>query len=113
MTPLSPQDWASEAACRNLGDRDYLFVQGAAQREARQMCFTCPVRRECLVDALDSRTEYGIWGGLTERERRALHKRYPHVTDWDEWLDRDDNPVAAMLRTQRPPVGMAGLLRTA
>jgi len=40
------------------------------------------VRTECLADALDNRVEYGVWGGMTERERRALLRRRPDVTSW-------------------------------
>ena len=41
------------------------------------MCFGCAVRTECLADALDNRVEFGVWGGMTERERRALLRRRP------------------------------------
>ena len=64
-------DWPSLAACRN-GDPDALFVQGAEQNVAKRICRGCPVRYECLADALDNRIEFGVWGGMTERERRAL-----------------------------------------
>jgi WhiB family redox-sensing transcriptional regulator len=83
-------NWAARAACTTT-DPDQLFVKGAAQRPARAICFTCPVRRQCLADALDSETEFGVWGGMTERERRALLKRHPHVTDWGAWLMVNDD----------------------
>jgi len=44
------------------------------------------VRTECLADALDNRVEFGVWGGLTERERRALLRRRPNVTSWGRLL---------------------------
>ena len=47
----------------------------------------CPVRTECLADALDNRIEFGVWGGMTERERRALLRRRPHVTSWRRLLE--------------------------
>jgi WhiB family redox-sensing transcriptional regulator len=56
-----------------------LFVQGAAQNRAKAVCMGCPVRTECLSDALDNRVEFGVWGGMTERERRALLKRNPNA----------------------------------
>ena len=71
-------DWPSMAACRN-GDPDALFVQGAEQNVAKRICRSCPVRYECLADALDNRIEFGVWGGMTERERRALLRRHPQV----------------------------------
>src|SRR5215467_2548519 len=74
-------DWPSLAACRN-GDPDALFVQGAEQNVAKRICRGCPVRYECLADALDNRIEFGVWGGMTERERRALLRRHPKVTSW-------------------------------
>src|SRR5687767_13241908 len=84
-------DWPSLAACRN-GDPDALFVQGAEQNVAKRICRSCPVRMECLADALDNRIEFGVWGGMTERERRALLRRRPNVTSWRMLLEtaRDD-----------------------
>src|SRR5438876_10289382 len=79
-------DWPSQAACRN-GDPDALFVQGAEQNVAKRVCRSCPVRTECLADALDNRVEFGVWGGMTERERRALLRRRPTVTSWRRLLE--------------------------
>ena len=74
-------EWATRASCRSA-DPDELFVQGAAQNKAKTICSGCPVRTECLADALDSRMEFGVWGGMTERERRALLRRRPDVASW-------------------------------
>lgn len=74
-------EWTSRAACQGY-DPDTLFVQGAAQNRAKRLCSACPVRTECLADALDNRVEFGVWGGMTERERRALLRRRPDVTSW-------------------------------
>jgi WhiB family redox-sensing transcriptional regulator len=78
-------DWTTRAGCKNA-DPDALFVQGAAQNRAKALCFGCPVRAECLADALDNRVEFGVWGGLTERERRALLRRRSNVTSWTNLL---------------------------
>lgn len=78
--------WAAGAACRT-DDPDTLFVQGAAQNRAKTVCLGCPVRTECLSDALDNRVEFGVWGGMTERERRALLRRRPNVTSWRRLLE--------------------------
>jgi WhiB family redox-sensing transcriptional regulator len=79
-------DWSAQAACRST-DSDELFVQGAAQNRAKAVCTGCPVRTECLADALDNRVEFGVWGGMTERERRALLRRRPTVTSWRRLLE--------------------------
>jgi WhiB family redox-sensing transcriptional regulator len=80
------EDWTAEAACQNR-QPDELFVKGAAQNRAKQLCLGCPVRTECLAEALDNRIEWGVWGGLTERERRALLRRRPNVTSWRQLLE--------------------------
>ncbi|MFZ0325229.1 MAG: WhiB family transcriptional regulator [Actinomycetes bacterium] len=80
------EDWSAQAACRAT-DPDALFVQGAAQNRAKMVCQGCPVRTECLADALDNSIEFGVWGGMTERERRALLRRRPNVTSWRRLLE--------------------------
>lgn len=78
-------DWTAQAACRSA-DPDALFVQGAAQNRAKVICASCEVRTECLADALDNRVEFGVWGGMTERERRALLRQRPNVSSWARLL---------------------------
>jgi len=92
-------NWTSRGACLQIAPDD-LFVQGAAQRSARSVCFGCTVKLECLADALDNRVEFGVWGGMTERERRALLRRRPDVESWRDLLvvagrSPDDAPVSA------------------
>lgn len=74
------EDWRKQAAC--TGRTEELFAIGAAQNRVKQSCKGCPVRTECLAEALDNRIEWGIWGGMTERERRAVLKSRPTVTSW-------------------------------
>lgn len=64
--------WVSKARCASADPG--LFVRGAAQKDAAKICRGCPVIAECAADALDHRVEYGVWGGMTERQRRALLK---------------------------------------
>ncbi|ODR14565.1 WhiB family transcriptional regulator [Mycobacterium shimoidei] len=77
--------WVSKALCR-AADPDELFVRGAAQRKAAVICRHCPVMLECGADALDNRVEFGVWGGMTERQRRALLKQHPEVVSWAEFF---------------------------
>ena len=81
MTDTRAGEWTAQALC-HTGDPDMLFQRGAAQNLAKLLCRSCPVRTQCLADALDNRVEYGVWGGMTERERRALLRRRPDVTSW-------------------------------
>lgn len=87
-------DWRHSARCRDE-DPDTLFVQGAQQRDAREVCRACPVRTECLAHALDNRIRFGVWGGMTERERRALLKRRPDVISWAALLESARRAAAA------------------
>jgi WhiB family transcriptional regulator, redox-sensing transcriptional regulator len=77
--------WVSKARCRAT-DPDELFVRGAAQHKAAVICRHCPVILECGADALDNRVEFGVWGGMTERQRRALLKQHPEVGSWADFF---------------------------
>ncbi len=79
------EDWAPRAACKG-STPDQLFVRGAEQNKAKQLCTGCPVRTECLAEALDNQIEWGVWGGMTERERRALLRRRP-TASWRAVLE--------------------------
>lgn len=81
-------EWTPLAACRTSAP-DALFVQGAAQQQAKQICQRCPVIAECLADALDRRTEFGVWGGMTERERRAMLRRHPNIPSFRALFEAD------------------------
>jgi WhiB family transcriptional regulator, redox-sensing transcriptional regulator len=77
--------WVLQGLCLTT-DPDRLFVRGAAQRKAAAMCRDCPVKSECLADALDNEVEFGVWGGMTERQRRALLKQHPEVNSWADFF---------------------------
>src|SRR5690349_12474619 len=77
--------WVSRARCRTT-DPDELFVSGAAQRQAAVICRHCPVMAECAAEALDKRIEFGVWGGMTERQRRLMLKRHPDVESWADFF---------------------------
>lgn len=103
MTRSYDEGWTARAQCAGRSP-DELFVQGAAQRQAREVCFECPVRLECLVDALDNRIQFGVWGGMTERERRALLRRAPSVESWRATLADLDRDHINELIAQRWPI---------
>ncbi|EEH64525.1 transcription factor WhiB [Gleimia coleocanis DSM 15436] len=98
----SDQSWAARALCAT-DTPDALFVQGAEQRQVRARCMSCEVRLECLADALQSEVKFGVWGGLTERERRAMLRHYTDVTNWWKWLTTSEDPLALEIREPRVP----------
>jgi WhiB family redox-sensing transcriptional regulator len=73
-------DWRHRAACRDE-DPELFFPIGNTgpallqTEEAKQVCRRCPVIGECLNFALSSSQDHGVWGGLSEDERRALKRR--------------------------------------
>mgnify|MGYP002735939785 FL=1 len=75
-------EWTLQAKCRGMADA--LFPEGKDQKRARSVCFSCPVRLQCLAEALDNRIEWGVWGGMTERERRHLLRTRPDIKSWYE-----------------------------
>jgi WhiB family transcriptional regulator, redox-sensing transcriptional regulator len=83
--PEARMAWVSKASCR-ASDPDELFVRGAEQRKATVICRHCPVALECGAEALDNRVEFGVWGGMTERQRRTLLKQHPEVVSWADFF---------------------------
>jgi WhiB family transcriptional regulator, redox-sensing transcriptional regulator len=66
--------WQEEALCGYV-DPDVFFPEkGGSSREAKRICAQCAVRDECLDYALENDEKFGIWGGLSERERRRLKR---------------------------------------
>jgi WhiB family redox-sensing transcriptional regulator len=49
------------------------------------------VLQQCGADALDNQVEYGVWGGMTERQRRALLKQHPDVVSWADFFNKRNN----------------------
>ena len=69
------QNWQERALCSQTDPEAFFPEKGGSTREAKKVCLTCDVRQECLEDALEHDERFGIWGGLSERERRKLKKR--------------------------------------
>ena len=78
--------WMNQGNCRNYPPATFFPSDGVGVDRARKICNGCPVKMECLADALDNRIEFGVWGGMTERERRALLRKRPHVKSWTDLL---------------------------
>jgi WhiB family redox-sensing transcriptional regulator len=67
--------WQRQANCMGV-DPDLFFPErGASTREAKEVCRGCVVQEDCLEHALANGEKFGIWGGLSERERRKIRRR--------------------------------------
>jgi len=76
MNAVDPSDktWQDLANCLGV-DPDLFFPErGASTREAKEVCRGCVVRDECLEFALANGEKFGIWGGMSERERRRIRR---------------------------------------
>ena len=67
--------WQERALCAQTDPEAFFPEKGGSTREAKRVCSSCEVRAECLEYALANDERFGIWGGLSERERRKLKRR--------------------------------------
>ena len=68
-------DWQERALCAQTDPEAFFPEKGGSTREAKRICQGCEVKDECLEYALEHDERFGIWGGLSERERRKLKRR--------------------------------------
>ncbi len=66
--------WQEQALCAQTDPEAFFPEKGGSTREAKRVCLECTVRTECLEYALANDERFGIWGGLSERERRKLKR---------------------------------------
>ena len=71
---IEDADWHDRALCAQTDPEAFFPEKGGSTREAKKICEGCPVRAECLAYALAHDERFGIWGGLSERERRRLKR---------------------------------------
>jgi WhiB family transcriptional regulator, redox-sensing transcriptional regulator len=67
-------EWQERALCAQTDPEAFFPEKGGSTREAKKVCISCEVRVECLEYALANDERFGIWGGLSERERRRVKK---------------------------------------
>ncbi|PFG20348.1 WhiB family transcriptional regulator [Serinibacter salmoneus] len=68
-------EWQERALCAQTDPEAFFPEKGGSTREAKRVCVSCEVRSECLEYALEHDERFGIWGGMSERERRKLKRR--------------------------------------
>ena len=69
-----PLAWQERALCAQTDPEAFFPEKGGSTRDAKRICTSCDVRGECLEYALSNDERFGIWGGLSERERRRLRR---------------------------------------
>jgi hypothetical protein len=73
-------DWRDEGLCAQTDPEAFFPEKGGSTREAKSICRGCDVRHECLWTALEANERFGIWGGLSQRERQSLMRQLPALT---------------------------------
>jgi WhiB family redox-sensing transcriptional regulator len=78
--PLTDEDgaalsWQTDSLCAQTDPEAFFPEKGGSTRDAKKICSSCEVRSQCLEYALQNDERFGIWGGLSERERRKLRNR--------------------------------------
>ncbi|UCR90324.1 WhiB family transcriptional regulator [Mycetocola spongiae] len=71
----NPLAWQADSLCAQTDPEAFFPEKGGSTRDAKRICTSCEVRSQCLEYALKNDERFGIWGGLSERERRKLKKR--------------------------------------
>jgi WhiB family transcriptional regulator, redox-sensing transcriptional regulator len=74
VDPDPSLDWQDRGLCRQLDPEMFFPEKGGSTREAKRACASCEVRAECLRYALDNDERFGVWGGLSDRERRRIKR---------------------------------------
>ena len=69
------KNWKDDAECRDADPDMFFPPEGVNIREARAVCARCPVQEQCLEYALKHNIEFGVWGGMSRREREILARK--------------------------------------
>jgi WhiB family transcriptional regulator, redox-sensing transcriptional regulator len=75
VDPMAEEmSWQERALCAQTDPESFFPEKGGSTREAKRICISCDVKDDCLEYALANDERFGIWGGLSERERRRLKR---------------------------------------
>jgi WhiB family transcriptional regulator, redox-sensing transcriptional regulator len=82
LEPEERLEWQEDASCRAYDNLLFFGEEGESELEkqsreshAKVICRSCPVQEPCLEFAMETNQKYGIWGGLTDKERASLKRR--------------------------------------
>jgi WhiB family redox-sensing transcriptional regulator len=88
-TDMSGVDWRSFALCAEVGSALFFQDDGGSSWEAKRICSGCEVRAECLDFALAHNERFGVWGGLSDGERRRIRRTKAAAARADFLADLD------------------------
>jgi WhiB family redox-sensing transcriptional regulator len=72
---INREAWVEQAVCAQTGAGDTWYPErGNSARNAKRICWSCPVRAQCLAYALNRNEPFGVWGGYSDRERRQMRR---------------------------------------
>lgn len=96
------RDWDST----HPGEENPFFFESRYQKEkkerkAKQICLTCPVREECLRHALEENIAYGVWGGISEEERKELRQKLPPTKPAEKPLTPEQEECERISRNEK------------
>ena len=92
---LDGTSWMLEGLCAQVGGDSWFPEKGGSTQEAKRICMSCPVRIECLEDALARNERFGIAGGKSERERRKIAQDRARELEQTQQSPTSDREVAA------------------
>ncbi len=90
-----PMGWQKKANCRGVNPNLFYPERGVSTSEAKAVCAGCQVKEECLEFAVQRGEKFGIWGGMSERERRKIRRARRQQTHESEGLKTEPLPKAA------------------
>lgn len=107
-----PGDWTLQASCRGLGAGllDFFAEEREDWKACKQVCKSCPVKQECLSYALKTRSVYGVWGGLDQRELRHALGLAATGNVWT-YAEKEVKCPLCQKPTQRANVPAPGIVR--
>lgn len=92
--------WQDEALCAQADPESWYPEKGGSTTAAKRVCMECPVRAQCLNEALERQERFGIWGGLSERERRKLGRGTVVDVPVEITLQTGGSPLATLTAEQ-------------
>lgn len=72
---MDNREWQKEGLCRGIEPEVFFPVAEEDAWRAKEICNACPVKEPCLVASLENRERYGVWGGVSEKERQDMFRR--------------------------------------